>query len=129
MDKIATLQAFFNQFLPAYEEYAIYSAPTRPAYPYITYEGVFSRYNSDVYASTSCTFSTWYRERSWVHATQKTEEISQAIPEHGLRLPCDEGVVIIRAESDPFGSRMGDESDDLIKRTVHRIAVSFFTTN
>ena len=129
MDKVATLQSFFNRFLPAYEENAIYSAPTRPAYPYITYEGIFSRYSEEVTAATSVTFSTWYRESGWSNAVHKTMEISQAIPYAGLRLPCDEGVLIIRAESDPFGSRMGDESDDLIKRTVHRISVSFFTTN
>lgn len=129
MDKIAALQNFFMRFLPAYEENAIYSAPTRPEYPYITYEGIFSRYNEDVTASTSITFSTWYRERGWINSENKTAEISRAIPYNGLRVPCDEGVLIIRAESDPFGSRMGDESDDLIKRMVHRINVTFYTTN
>ena len=129
MDKIAALQNFFMQFLPAYEENAIYSAPTRPAYPYITYEGIFSRYNEDVNASTSLTFSTWYRESGWIHSEQKTAEISHAIPYNGLRIRCDEGYLIIRAESDPFGQRMGDESDDLIKRMVHRINVTFYTTN
>lgn len=129
MDKIATLQNFFMQFLPAYEEHAIYSAPTKPSYPYITYEGIFSRFNPEVSASTSCTFSTWYREAGWSNAVAKTAEISRAIPHSGLRIPCDEGVVVITAESDPFGQRMGDESDDLIKRTVHRINVTFFTLN
>lgn len=127
MDKTATLQNFFMQFLPAYEEHAIYSAPTKPSYPYITYEGIFSRFNPKVSASTSCTFSTWYREAGWSNAVAKTAEISHAIPHCGLRIPCDEGVIIITAESDPFGQRMGDESDDLIKRTVHRINVTFFT--
>lgn len=129
MDKIAALQNFFMQFLPAYEENAIYSAPTKPSYPYITYEGIFSRYDEAVTASTSCTFSTWYREAGWSNAVAKTAEISHAIPYSGLRIPCDEGIIIITAESNPFGQRMGDDSDDLIKRTVHRIGVTFFTTN
>lgn len=129
MDKIEALQNFFQQFLPAYEENAIYSTSIQPAFPYITYEGIFSRYNEDVTASTSLTFSTWYRERGWVNSQHKTMEISAAIPYNGLRIPCDEGVLIIRAESDPFGQRMGDESDDLIKRMVHRINVAFYTTN
>lgn len=129
MDKIAALQSFFMRFLPSYEENAIYSQPVRPAFPYITYEGIFSRFNDDPYASTSCTFSTWYREASWRNAVAKTAEISRAIPQSGLRIPCDEGVLVVRAESDPFGQRMGDDSDDLIKRTVHRINVTFFTLN
>ena len=129
MDRIATLQSFFSRFLPSYEENALYSQPTRPAYPYLTYEGVFGRYDPAINASTSCTFSTWYRESGWVNSVNKTKEISRAIPTQGLRLLCDEGVIIITAESDPFGSRMGDDSDDLIKRMVHRIGITFFTTN
>ena len=129
MDKIAALQNFFMQFLPAYEETAIYSAPTKPPYPYITYEGIFSRYNPDVYSSTSCSFSTWYRETKWENAVKKTAEISRAIPANGLHIPCDEGMIVITAASDPFGRRMGDESDDTIKRMVHQLNVTFFTLN
>lgn len=129
MDKIAAIQNFFSQFLPAYEENAIHSAPTKPAFPYITYEGIFSRYDEEPTASTAITFSTWYREASWRNAVAKTKEISAAIPYNGLRIPCDEGVLIITAANNPFGSRMGDDSDDLIKRTVHTLNITFFTLN
>jgi hypothetical protein len=37
--------------------------------------------------------------------------------------------LIITAADNPFGSRMGDDSDDLIKRTVHTLNISFFTLN
>lgn len=129
MDKIAALQNFFMQFLPAYEENAIYSAPQKPAYPYITYEGIFSRFAEDAYSSTTVTFQTWYRERGWVNAENKTAEISAAIPYRGLRIPCDDGYLIITANSNPFGTRAGDDSDDLVKRMIHTINVTFFTTN
>lgn len=129
MDKIAAIQSFFSQFLPAYEENAIKSAPTKPAFPYITYEGIFSRYDEEPTASTAITFSTWYREASWRNAVAKTKEISAAIPYNGLRIPCDEGVLIITAADNPFGSRMGDDNDDLIKRTVHTLIITFFTLN
>lgn len=129
MDKIAAIQSFLSQFLPAYEENAIYSAPTKPAFPYITYEGIFSRYDEEPYASTTMTFSTWYREASWKNAVAKTKEISSSIPYRGLRIPCDDGILIIDAASNPFGSRMGDDSDDLIKRTVHTLNITFFTLN
>ena len=129
MNKIAAIQNFFSQFLPAYEENAIYSAPTKPAFPYITYEGIFGRYDEEPTASTAITFSTWYREASWRNAVAKTKEISAAIPYGGLRIPCDEGILIITTADNPFGSRMGDDSDDLIKRTVHTLNITFFTLN
>lgn len=129
MDKIAAIQNFFMQFLPAYEENAIYSAPTKPKFPYITYEGIFSRFDEEPNASTTMTFSTWYREATWANAVKKTSDISAAIPYNGKRILCDDGVLVITAASNPFGSRMGDPSDDLIKRTVHTLNITFFTLN
>ncbi|WP_303834732.1 hypothetical protein [Ruminococcus flavefaciens] len=125
MDKIATIQSFFSQFLPAYEENALPSQPERPAYPYITYEGIFDDFGE---TDTSMTFSTWYREFSWVNSVLMTNRISKGIPRPGLMLPCDEGYVLIM-KSSPFGTRMGDDSDDLIKRTVFNITVRFYTND
>lgn len=126
MDKIAAIQSFFSQFLPAYEENAIFSQPTRPAFPYLTYEGVddsFAEYD------TAITCSTWYRESSWTNSVAKTKEISRAIPRAGLVIPCNEGYVFIRKSEAPFAQRMGDESDDLIKRTVFNMFVRFYTND
>lgn len=123
MDKIATIQSFFSQFLPAYEENALPSQPERPAYPYITYEGIDSDFDEGLLPMT---FSTWYREFSWVNAVLMTKQISRAIPSQGLLLPCDEGNILIY-KSRPFAQRMGDDSDDLIKRTVFTLEIRFFT--
>lgn len=129
MDKIAAIQSFLSQFLPAYEENSIYSAPTKPAFPYITYEGIFSRFNDDPYASTYMTFTTWYREASRINSIRKTAEISAAIPRNGLRIPVDDGIIVITAASDPFGSPQPEPSDDLVKRMVHTLGITFFTKN
>lgn len=125
MDKIAAIQSFFSSFLTSYEENAIYSQNERPAYPYITYEGVFDDFGE---TDTPLTFSTWYREASWVNSVRMSLRISKAIPRPGYMIPCDEGYVLIM-KTKPFGQRMGDDSDDLIKRTVFNLMVRFYTND
>lgn len=125
MDKTAAIQSFLSQFLPAYEENSIPSQPARPAYPYITYEGIDNNFNEGLYPMT---FTTWYRELSWVNAVTMTRRISRAIPSTGLMLQCDDGhVLVYKADSIPFAQRMGDDSDDLIKKTVFSLDVRFYT--
>lgn len=125
MDKLATLQSFFSSFgLTAYEESAIFSQKTKPEFPYITYEGIDDSFNEGL---NSITFSTWYRNASWVNSVNMTKLISRSIPSTGLMLRCDEGSILIYKGSNPFGRRMGDDSDDLIKRTVFNLDVRFYT--
>lgn len=125
MDKYAAVQSFLNSFLPAYEENSIFSAPVRPSYPYITYEGIEDSFGEN---DTAMTFSTWYREYSWSNAVSKTRDISAVIGREGKMLECDDGYVLIMRGS-PFSTRMGDESDDLIKRTFFNLTVRFYTND
>lgn len=125
MDKIAAIQSFFSSFLPSYEEHSIFSQPERPAFPYITYEGVFDDFGEN---DTPLTFSTWYREASWVNSVRMSLRISKAIPRPGYMIPCDEGYVLI-IKTSPFGQRMGDDSDDSVKRTVFNLIVRFYTND
>lgn len=128
MDRIQALQAFFNSFLPAYEENAIYSAQIQPKMPYLTYEGLYGLYDSDVTASTTVTFQTWFREVSPENAYKMTERISKAIGSK-KRLDFDDGYMFIKKASSPFGSLMGDDADDVVKRMVHTLGITFFTKN
>lgn len=125
MDKYAAVQTFLNNFLPAYEENAIFSAPVAPAYPYITYESITDSFGD---SDTAMTFSTWYREYSWTNAVTKTKQISAVLGREGKMLECDEGYVLVMRGS-PFSTRMGDESDDLIKRTFFNLTVRFYTND
>jgi hypothetical protein len=124
MDKLAALQTFLNGFLPAYEENSIYSLKNPPAFPYLTYEGVDDNFgdNTDV----AMTVNTWYRESSWYNAVLKSKEIAETIGRSGKMLTCDEGYVLVMRAS-PFSTRMGDDSDDLIKRTMFNLTVRFYT--
>ena len=125
MNKYAAVQSFLNSFLPAYEENAIFSAPVAPSYPYITYESIVDSFGE---TDTAMTFSTWYKEYSWSKSVSKTRDISAVIGREGKMLECDEGYVLIMRGS-PFSTRMGDESDDLIKRTFFNLTVRFYTND
>ena len=127
MDKIAALQSFFSSFLPAYEEHSIFSQPERPAYPYITYEGFYSEFDEDINASTTISFSTWYREAGNIHIYQMTDSIARSIPRTGKRIKVDNGYIVIFKESSPFGELVSDDSDDTVKRMIHSIRVMTFT--
>jgi hypothetical protein len=72
------------------------------------------------------TVNTWYRESSWYNAVQKSKEIAETIGRSGKILTCDEGYVLVMRGS-PFSTRMGDDSDDLIKRTMFNFTVRFYT--
>ena len=128
MDKNAALQSFFSQFLPSYNEIAIYSMKNLPVYPYITYEGFYAEYDDDINATTNINFSTWYREAGLTNIYKMTDRIAKAIPRSGLRIPVDNGYIIIKKASSPFGSLMGEETDDLVKRMLHSISITTFTT-
>ena len=123
MDKLATLQSFFSSFLKSYEETSIFSQPERPAFPYLTYEGVDSSYDEGLIPMN---FTIWYREGSWVNAVSMAKQISRAIPSQGLKLQCDDGYILIY-KSFPFSRRMGDDSDDLIKKIVFDLDIRFYS--
>ena len=127
MTKNEEIQSFFSSFLPSYEENALFSQPGRPAFPYLTYEGLYFEYDEDINASTSLSFSTWYREAGNIHIFEMTERIARSIPRTGKRIRVDGGYIVIYKESSPFGELMGDDSDDTVKRMVHRINVVSYT--
>ncbi len=126
MTKAAALYQFFSSFgLPAYEENSVYDMDDIPDFPYITYE-----LNTDSFSdnSISLSCSLWYRSTSWVQCNAKAEEISKAIGQGGVILPCDGGYIWIKRSS-PFAQSMGDDSDDMIKRKFINISAYFFTAD
>lgn len=126
MTKAAAIYQFFSGFgLPAYEENSVYDMDDMPDFPYITYE-----LNTDSFSNNSISLSCslWYRSTSWVQCNAKAEEISEAIGQGGVILPCDGGYIWIKRSS-PFAQSMGDDSDDMIKRKYINISAEFLTAN
>lgn len=126
MTKAAAIHSFFNSFgLEAYEETAVHTVTPAPAFPYITYELIT---DGDMESKTPFTVSLWYRSSSWVNANAKAEEISKAISAGGKILDFDEGHIWITRNS-PFAQRMGDESDDMVKRIILNLSAEYWTEN
>ena len=127
MTKVQALFDFWSRFaLHAYEENSVPLGKKggTPDFPYITYEVETDSFGAEVPLSASL----WYRDASWTAANAKEKEISEVIGSVGVFIPCEDGAVWIKRGS-PFAQRMGDDSDDMVKRIYINITVEFWTEN
>lgn len=128
MTKAAAIQAFFSQFLTAYEENSVYNTDEPPEFPYLTYQLITGAFDPES-NGTSVSVSLWYRSESWLAINAKTEEISKAIGRHGVLLRCDDGRILIRRSDTNFAQSMGDPSDDRVKRKILSLTMEYFTND
>lgn len=128
MNKVQALHNFWSSFgLKAYDENSVpeviddgNGGKIKLEPPYITYEA-----SSDYFGSTLLrTASLWYRSSSWAEITAKEQEIAAAISRGGYMIPFDGGTIWLQ-RSTPWAQRMGDPSDDMIKRIVLTISIEF----
>lgn len=118
MDKIQTLHAFWSGFgLKAYDENSV---PDGAKLPYITYDVNVSDFGSIV----AQTASLWYRDSGWADITTKEQEIADFITRGGRMLKFDGGAMWIQ-KATPWAQRMGDASDDMIRRVILNIIIEF----
>lgn len=117
----AAMHAFFSGFgLPAY---AAAATPSDAEFPYITYDlalGFWEGYE------TGITANVWYRTDSEAEPNAKVREISAAIGNGGVQLPCDGGTLWLKKGS-PWAQALRVEGEDeKVKRRLLNISV---TTN
>ena len=125
MTKAAAIYEFWAGFgLPAFEENSVPSGKDSPEFPYITYQLITDSFGADV----AMTASLWYRDSSWVRANAKADEISEAIGYGGDVILYDAGSIWIK-RGQPFAQRMGDASDQMIKRIIINIEAEYFSRN
>ena len=124
MDKEQALQSFWSSFsLTAYDDRTVPTGDNAPAFPYITYELSTDELDHPL----TLTASLWYRSSSWQEITAKCHEIERYIGEYGHRvIKLDNGYLYITKEH-PFAQRMGDDSDDMIRRIYLQIKAEFLT--
>ena len=89
MTKEAALQAFFEQFLPAYAASAV---PEDVVFPYLTYELITSAWEE---GEVGLTVNLWYYTTKEVLPNAKAREISEAMGLGGLKIPCEDGTICI----------------------------------
>ena len=120
MDKAQAIDAFWNRFLPAYDENTV---PSDIKMPYITY----SVATDSLGGFLSMTASLWYRSDSWAEISRKAEEIAEYITKmNPPSIPLDNGRLYI-SKGLPFAQRMSEPSDSAVRRIVLQINAEFLT--
>ena len=121
MDKEQVIYQFWSGFgLQAWDENSVPTGEDAPELPYITYGVATDSFGNAV----SLSGSLWYLSNSWKDISRKSNEISNKIGLGGMILPCDHGAVWIKRGS-PFAQRMGEPSDDRIRRIFLNLEVEF----
>ena len=119
MNKESAFNQFWNSFgLTFYDETSV---PVGAAYPYGTYEAAFDGFGDSKIALDA---SLWYTGRSWESAMLKTEQIYKSIGVGGVTVPYDGGMLWVTRRT-PFARRLGDDSNDQIRRVVLGINIEF----
>lgn len=122
MNRNQALYQFWSSFgIPAYEENSV---PDDANLPYITYSDQIG-YIHDV---NNLSASVWDYDMSagknWSYVIEKANEIGERIGQGGTTFRYDNGLMwIIRGV--PFGQRMGDPSDDRIRRMIINVQIEF----
>ena len=121
MTKGQAIQKFWESFgIPAYDETVV---PDDSPFPYITY----AVHTDSLDGLCITNASIWYRSYSWKEISEKAEEISKAITQMNPPSVKIDGGRMFITKGVPFAQRMGDESDDAIRRMLLNINYEFLT--
>lgn len=121
MTKGQAIQKFWESFgIPAYDETVV---PDDSPFPYITYQ--VHTDSLDGLCITNA--SIWYRSYSWKEISEKAEEISKAIAQMNPPSVKIDGGRLFITKGVPFAQRMGDDSDDAIRRMLLNVNYEFLT--
>ena len=122
MTKEAALQAFFEQFLPAYAASAV---PEDVEFPYLTYELITGAWEE---GEVGLTVNLGYYTTSEAIPNSMVRLISQVIGMGGALVPCDEGAIWFKRGS-PWAQSLTDSTDARIKRRYLNVTVEYLTPN
>ena len=125
MNKTQALNSFWNGFgLKAYDENSVPDKALKDlmdkGIPYITYEVTTDSFDHEVPAVASL----WYRSSTWADVTEKEMQIADFITRGGRMIAYDGGAMWIQ-KGTPWSQRMGDPSDDMIKRIVLNLRIEY----
>ena len=124
MDKQQALHNFWAGFnVPAYDENSVPDS-MRNTFPRITYDVVVD----DFLHSTAMSASLWDRSSSWAGVIGLLTDIESKISNGGYILPYDDGALWIK-KANPWAQRMGEPSDDTIRRIFLNIEVEFISNS
>lgn len=119
MTRAAALQAWFEQFLPAYTDASV---PDDAVFPWLTYELVSGAWGEE----DGITVNLWYYTQSEAVPNAKAQEIANAIGMGGVFVHYDGGAMWIKRGS-PWCQSVKDDSDPNIKRRYINITVEYLS--
>lgn len=122
MDKAQAINAFWSKFGTAYDENSVPIGKDAPPFPYITYSVSTDNLGNDV----SISGSLWDRSSSWAEISKKALEIERYLYENSEPIKIDGGYMWLKRGS-PFAQRMGDPSDDMVRRILINLTAEFLT--
>lgn len=118
MDKEQAWNSFWNSF--GVKAYDAITVPDDATLPRITYDLATTDFNNQIFL----TISIWGRSTSWKSVTDILHEVERRIGLGGCTVPYDGGMIWIKKAS-PFANRLGEQSDDTIRRIVVNVEVEF----
>lgn len=120
MLKEEAIHSFWSSFaLEAFNEISVPSGDIAPEFPYITYSTAIGDFGQEV----ALTASVWYQSSNWTDISEKAQEISDALP---VVVNYDGGAVWLKKGS-PFMQRMGDNTDDMIRRYYINVTAEYLS--
>lgn len=121
MTKAETLQIFFSSF--GLTAYTATSVPDDVIFPYLTYDLITGAWGDE---QAAITVNLWFYTESEAVPNAKAEEMSRAIGNGGVILPCDGGAIWIRRGA-PWCQSLTDETNHTIKRRYINVTAEFLT--
>ncbi len=122
MTKEAALQAFFSGFaLPAY---ASASVPDDAVLPYLTYDCIVGGWEEQA----GLTVNLWYYTAGEEAPNAKARELSDAIGNGGVQLPCDSGTIWLKRGS-PWCQAVADDTGGNLKRRYINVTAEYLTVD
>ena len=122
MTKAQALQAWFEQFLPAYPTSNV---PNDAVFPWLTYELITGSWES---GEIGLTVNLWFYTESEAIPNKKAQDIADVIGMGGCMVVYDNGALWLKRGS-PWCQNIADESDSNIKRRYLNITVEYLSQN
>lgn len=119
-----TPEAAIYQFMSGFKipAYAATSTPSDAQFPYITYDLVLGEW---LQGEVNMPVNVWYRTDSESQPNAKVREMSKALGDGGVTIPCDGGILWLK-KGTPWAQAVRVEGeDDKIKRRYVNVNVEY----
>lgn len=121
-----TPEAAIYQFLSGFgvPAYAATATPSDAEFPYITYDLVLGRWNG---GEVNMPVNVWFRTDGEAAPNALVRQLSRALRDGGVQVPCDGGTIWLKKGSPWAQSVRVEGEDDKVKRRYVNINIEYNT--